>query len=104
MTVNTLTKTKPAITPAAQNGEGWTIGKLEDLLDYIQPTEYIVESTEYRNNYKTPVLTPGKSFIKGYTNETKGIFNKLPVIIFDDFTTANKFVNFPFKVKSSAMK
>jgi restriction endonuclease S subunit len=28
----------------------------------------------------------------------------LPVIIFDDFTTAIKFVDFPFKVKSSAMK
>lgn len=28
----------------------------------------------------------------------------MPVIIFDDFTTENKFVDFPFKVKSSAMK
>jgi type I restriction enzyme S subunit len=82
----------------------WTIAKFEDLLDYIQPTEYIVESTEYDDKYKTPVLTAGKSFIKGYTNETTGIFNELPVIIFDDFTTATQFVNFPFKVKSSAMK
>lgn len=84
--------------------KGWVIAKLGDLLDYTQPTNYIVESTEYSNSYKTPVLTAGKSFIKGYTNETVGIFNDLPVIIFDDFTTANKFVNFPFKVKSSAMK
>ena len=82
----------------------WTIVKFEDLLDYIQPTEYIVASTEYDDNYKTPVLTAGKSFIKGYTNETHGIFDALPVIIFDDFTTATQFVNFPFKVKSSAMK
>ena len=28
----------------------------------------------------------------------------MPVIIFDDFTTESKFVDFPFKVKSSAMK
>jgi len=83
---------------------GWAIAKFEDLLDYIQPTEYIVASTEYDDNYKTPVLTAGKSFIKGYTNETNGIFNAVPVIIFDDFTTAIQFVNFPFKVKSSAMK
>lgn len=82
----------------------WKTGKLEDLLDYIQPTDYIVESTDYSDNYKTPVLTPGKSFIKGYTNETHGVFKNLPVIIFDDFTTATKFVTFPFKVKSSAMK
>lgn len=82
----------------------WALAKFEDLLDYIQPTNYIVKSTEYKDSYKTPVLTAGKSFIKGYTNETVGIFNSLPTIIFDDFTTATQFVNFPFKVKSSAMK
>ena len=73
-------------------------------MDYKQPTKYIVESTKYNDSYKTPVLTAGKSFIKGYTNETDGIFNNLPTIIFDDFTTATQFVNFEFKVKSSAMK
>lgn len=78
--------------------------ELGQLLIYEQPTAYIVESTEYNDNYKTPVLTAGKSFILGYTNETKNIFDKLPVIIFDDFTTATQYVNFKFKVKSSAMK
>ena len=83
---------------------GWAICRLEDLVDYEQPTQYIVESTEYSNDYKTPVLTPGKSFILGYTNETTGIYDKLPTIIFDDFTTDSRYVDFPFKVKSSAMK
>ena len=79
--------------------------KLEDVLDYEQPTNYIVESTEYNDSFKIPVLTAGKSFILGYTNEENGIFKSpLPVIIFDDFTTSTQFVNFPFKVKSSAMK
>lgn len=82
----------------------WKIKKLEDLLDYIQPTKYIVKSTDYDESYKTPVLTAGKTFVLGKTNETDGIFDNLPVIIFDDFTTANKLVNFKFKVKSSAMK
>lgn len=78
--------------------------RLEELLEYEQPTAYIVSSTDYSDNYKTPVLTAGKSFILGYTNETTGIFDRLPVIIFDDFTTAIQYVSFPFKVKSSAMK
>lgn len=82
----------------------WIEYSLEDLLLYEQPTPYIVESTEYSDNYQTPVLTAGKSFIIGYTNETSGIYDKLPVIIFDDFTTSTQYVNFPFKVKSSAMK
>ena len=78
--------------------------ELGELLSYEQPTPYIVESTDYNDAYKTPVLTAGKSFILGYTNEENNIYNKLPVIIFDDFTTASRYVNFPFKVKSSAMK
>ncbi len=84
----------------------WPMVKLGEVLDYEQPTKYIVESTDYKNTYKIPVLTAGKSFLLGYTNETEGIFpiEKLPVVIFDDFTTATKFVDFPFKVKSSAMK
>lgn len=77
---------------------------LEELLIYEQPTAYIVDSTDYSDEYSTPVLTAGKTFILGYTNEEEGIFDKLPVIIFDDFTTATQYVDFRFKVKSSAMK
>lgn len=78
---------------------------LEEVLEYEQPTNYIVDSENYNDSFKIPVLTAGKSFILGYTNEEHGIFKSpLPVIIFDDFTTATQFVNFPFKVKSSAMK
>ena len=83
---------------------GWCCCRLEDIVEYEQPQRYIVESTEYSDTYSTPVLTAGKSFIIGYTNETNGIFSNLPVIIFDDFTTDSKYVDFPFKVKSSAMK
>ena len=84
--------------------KGWAICRLEQITDYEQPTDYIVESTDYDTSYSTPVLTAGKSFIIGYTNETTGIYSNLPCIIFDDFTTDSKLVNFPFKVKSSAMK
>lgn len=83
----------------------WGREKLGDLLLYLQPTRFLVSSTEYDDKYDIPVLTAGKTFILGYTNEKTGIFrDKLPTIIFDDFTTAFKFVDFPFKAKSSAMK
>ncbi len=83
----------------------WNMVELEEILDYEQPTKYIVKSVDYQDYYPTPVLTAGKTFILGYTNEKDGIYNKkIPVIIFDDFTSATKLVNFPFKVKSSAMK
>ena len=78
--------------------------KLEEFISYEQPTKYIVDSDQYDDSYEIPVLTAGKSFILGYTDEKNNIFDDLPVIIFDDFTTSVQFVDFPFKVKSSAMK
>lgn len=80
------------------------IVKFDDVLKYEQPTKYIVTTENYSREFETPVLTAGKTFILGYTNEEAGIFTDIPVIIFDDFTTAFHYVDFPFKVKSSAMK
>ncbi|MBC9954733.1 restriction endonuclease subunit S [Leucobacter sp. cx-42] len=81
----------------------WQLRKLGELLGYEQPGPYLVSSTDYSDT-GVPVLTAGKTFVLGYTAEQKGIYENLPVIIFDDFTTASKFVDFPFKAKSSAMK
>ena len=80
--------------------------KLGDCLEYEQPTNYQVSSKDYLDN-GTPVLTAGQTFILGYTDETNGIYHaskEQPVIIFDDFTTSFHWVDFDFKVKSSAMK
>jgi type I restriction enzyme S subunit len=82
----------------------WQTMEIGELLDYEQPNKYIVESTDYNDIHKTPVLTANKAFILGYTDEIEGIYKSHPVIIFDDFTMDNKFVNFDFKVKSSAIK
>ena len=76
-------------------------------MDYEQPTKYIVKDAKYDDEFETPVLTAGQSFVLGYTNESTGIFEAStdnPVIIFDDFTTSFHWVDFNFKVKSSAMK
>ena len=85
----------------------WEQCELGEILKYEQPQAYIVDSTYYDDTYNTPVLTAGQSFILGYTNEIFGIKDASednPVIIFDDFTTSSHYVDFPFKIKSSAMK
>lgn len=81
----------------------WELRALSSALDYERPENYIVASTAYQPS-GTPVLTANKSFVLGYTNETDGVYSDVPVIIFDDFTTDRKYVDFPFKVKSSAIK
>ena len=80
---------------------------LADILIYEQPGNYIVHTTDYDDSFGTPVLTAGKSFVLGYTNESDGVYAASaddPVIIFDDFTATFHWVDFPFKVKSSAIK
>lgn len=78
---------------------------IDDILSFEQPQRYIVSSAEYSNDDTfTPVLTANKAFILGYTTETDGIYDKGDCIIIDDFTLDCKYVSFPFKVKSSAIK
>lgn len=89
--------------PKYVNSEQWVSTELSSLLDYERPDLYIVESDNYKNE-GIPVLTANKSFILGYTDEKNNIYSRVPVIIFDDFTTEKKYVDFPFKVKSSAIK
>jgi len=84
--------------------EEWSDVRLKDTLNYERPDKYIVETENYSDKFKIPVLTANKGFILGYTNEEKGVYNDQPVIIFDDFTTDNKYVDFNFKIKSSAIK
>ena len=87
--------------------EDWEQRKLGEIFKYEQPQAYIVKSTEYNDTNEIPVLTAGQSFILGFTDEEFGIkevSENNPVIIFDDFTTSSHYVDFSFKVKSSAMK
>ena len=75
-----------------------------EIFEYERPDNYIVASEKYSDSYSIPVLTANQAFVLGYTNETSGIYDKGPVILFDDFTCDMKYADFPFKVKSSAMK
>lgn len=81
----------------------WRPSRFAELLSYQQPGRFLVSSADYVDT-GTPVLTAGKTFVLGHTTESFGIYDSLPVVIFDDFTTASKYVDFPFKAKSSAMK
>ena len=82
----------------------WEQRKLENIFNYERPDKYIVSSTEYLEFGPTPVLTANKAFILGYTTEKNKYVNSKESIIFDDFTLDTKFVDFPYMVKSSAIK
>ena len=82
----------------------WEQRKFENIFNYERPDKYIVNSTKYLEFGPTPVLTANKAFILGYTTEKNKYVNSHESIIFDDFTLDTKFVDFPYMVKSSAIK
>ena len=84
--------------------EAWEQRKFGEIFAYERPDKYIVSSDEYVEISKIPVLTANKAFILGYTLENKAYKKEKESIIFDDFTLEAKFVNFPYMVKSSAIK
>ena len=100
-----MTKLEELVKELCPNGVEFQ--KIGEVVDYEQPNKYIVSSTDYDDSIGIPVLTAGQTFILGYTNEKTGVYSaskENPVIIFDDFTGAFKWVDFNFKVKSSAIK
>lgn len=82
----------------------WKDYELRDVFNFEQPNKYLTNEFENDDSLAIPVLTANKSFILGYTADTQNSYKKFPVIIFDDFTTASKYVDFEFKIKSSAIK
>ena len=104
MNAKATSKAVPALRfPEFRDAPEWEVKQLSEVLTYERPDEFIVSDTKYKAS-GMPVLTANKSFILGYTDEEHGIYENLPAIIFDDFTTDKKYVDFPFKVKSSAIK
>jgi len=82
----------------------WETMEVGELLSYEQPVKYLVKSIKEYDEKLVPVLTANKSFIRGSTDDKENVYSNLPAIIFDDFTMDSKYVDFPFKVKSSAIK
>lgn len=93
-------------TPLGKIPSDWKIVEFKDVLGYEQPSKYLTKDINEKSELNLiPVLTANKAFILGYSSEANNIHEtKQPIIIFDDFTTACKYVDFNFKVKSSAIK
>ena len=82
--------------------DAWEQRKFQDIFSFERPDNYIVKSDKYSNEYTMPVLTANKAFILGYTKENSPCTKNS--LIFDDFTLECKYVDFPYMVKSSAIK
>lgn len=93
-------------TPLGKIPSNWKIVEFKEVLEYKQPSKYLTKDVNEKSELNLiPVLTANKAFILGYSSDANNVYEaEQPIIIFDDFTTACKYVDFNFKVKSSAIK
>ena len=83
--------------------KGWEEKEINDLLSYEQPWKYFASQINNKAKTGVPVLTANKGFVLGYSTDIN-FCTDIPTILFDDFTTDTKYVDFPFLVRSSAIK
>lgn len=94
-----------AIVQNAPQIGGYRKYKIGEILTYEQPQKYLENDiSEEKDKNSVPVLTANKAFVLGYSKNLEGTYHEYPAIIFDDFTTDIKYVDFEFKVRSSAIK
>ncbi|WP_322958367.1 restriction endonuclease subunit S [Mycoplasmopsis felis] len=82
--------------------EEWKEVRISNILTYVQPWKYLTKKKNFDMLGYIPVLTANKSLLLGYSVEDN-YYNK-ECIIFDDFTQDFKYINYPFLLKSSAIK
>ena len=83
--------------------DAWEQQQIEKIFNYERPDKYICFDKDIERSGAVPVLTANKAFILGYTNDSSNVYHRAS-IIFDDFTMDSKFVDFSYKVRSSALK
>ena len=67
-----MTKLEQLIQELCPNGVKYL--KIGEVVNYEQPSKYIVSSTDYNDAFEIPVLTAGQTFILGSTKEKNGIY------------------------------
>lgn len=75
--------------------EGWEVCSIGDIIDKY-PSTRRYDTDEYLADGNYPIIDQGDKYIVGFTNETDGLLNRLPAVVFGDHSTRVKYVERPF--------
>ena len=79
---------------------GWKKEKFENIFKKFITQKHSIQSLDYLNKGKIPIIDQGQKFIVGFTNDETAI-NQCPangVIVFGDHTRIFKFIKFDFAI------
>lgn len=75
--------------------EGWEVKHIIDILDNV-PNSTKINTKEYLNRGKYPIIDQSSKYICGYTNDDNAVLSLKDAIIFGDHTKCIKYINFEF--------
>ena len=84
--------------------DDWEQREFDKVFLSFPNKNYQLQSTEYYESGKFPIIDQGKKAIIGYSDNKSKVCNKYPSIIFGDHTTELKYVDFPFIVGADGVK
>ena len=84
--------------------DAWEQRKFDEVFTSFANKNYQVQSTEYHESGKYPIIDQGKKTIIGYCDNKDKVCNKYPSVIFGDHTTEIKYVDFPFVIGADGVK
>lgn len=76
--------------------DNWVWTKLEIITNKVGSKSNQIKKSEIKKTGKIPVITQGKTFIEGYSNDETKVIKEVPVIMFGDHTRNVKYIDFPF--------
>lgn len=76
--------------------DNWVWTKLEFITNKVGSKSNQIKKSEIKKTGKIPVITQGKTFIEGYSDDETKVIKEVPVIMFGDHTRNVKYIDFPF--------
>ena len=95
-------ETTPRLRFPGFEGE-WEEKSVDELCSTLTPPLKL-QSSEYKNSGKYPIIDQSQAFICGWTDNEKGLITETPIIVFGDHTCVLKFIDFPFVQGADGVK
>lgn len=92
-------------TPTQCNSEsGDVMASFVEVFDDVTKLGRKIPTTDYAEHGAHPIIDQGQDEIAGYTDETEGLFEDVPAIIFGDHTRVIKYVDKPCFLGADGVK
>lgn len=82
----------------------WEVFDFDEVISDNTKDGIKIKKEDYLESGRYPIIDQGQNVIAGYSNTEKGLFEKVPAIIFGDHTRVIKYIETPFFLGADGVK